>query len=139
MRVSLTDAARQVALELSQQAVARRIGLAFEEEGDVGIEANALLLHELMVNLLDNAIRYTPIGGQVTLRVRAMRRPGQPTAALLEVEDNGPGARDCRHAQGQRHAGCPGARQRAGGAHRLSGRRRAARLIRRSCAPDKES
>jgi two-component system sensor histidine kinase TctE len=99
MRVSLTDAARQVALELSQQAVARRIGLAFEEEGDVGIEANALLLHELMVNLLDNAIRYTPIGGQVTLRVRAMRRPGQPTAALLEVEDNGPGIAEAERAK----------------------------------------
>ncbi|MCO4857758.1 sensor histidine kinase [Herbaspirillum sp. WGmk3] len=99
MRVSLTDAARQVALELSQQAVARRIGLAFEEEGDVGIEANALLLHELMVNLLDNAIRYTPFGGQVTLRVRAMRRPGQPTAALLEVEDNGPGIAEAERAK----------------------------------------
>jgi hypothetical protein len=91
MRVSLTDAARQVALELSQQAVSRRIGLAFEEEGDIGIEANTLLLHELMVNLLDNAIRYTPVGGQVTLRVRAVSRPGEPTGALLEVEDNGPG------------------------------------------------
>lgn len=91
LRVSLTDAARQVALELSQQAVSRHIGLAFEEEGDIDIEANALLLHELMVNLLDNTIRYTPPGGHVTLRVRAASSPGQPTAALLEVEDNGPG------------------------------------------------
>lgn len=91
MRVRLTDAARQVALELSQQAVARDIGLAFEDEGDLAIEGNALLLHELMVNLLDNAIRYTPRGGQITLRVRALSQPGHPTSALLEVEDNGPG------------------------------------------------
>jgi two-component system sensor histidine kinase TctE len=91
MPLSLTDAARQVALELSQQAVSREIGLAFEEEGDISIEANALLLHELMVNLLDNAIRYTPAGGQVTLRVRAQSHSGQPTVALLEVEDSGPG------------------------------------------------
>ena len=91
MRVSLTDAARQVALELSQQAVLRDIALAFEEEGDIGIQANALLLHELMVNLLDNAIRYTPPGGHVILRVRAASAAGQPTGALLEVEDDGPG------------------------------------------------
>ncbi|WP_432240161.1 sensor histidine kinase [Herbaspirillum robiniae] len=88
---SLTDAVRQVALELSQQAVARGIEPAFEGEGDIRISGNALLLHELMVNLLDNAIRYTPDGGRITLRVRAASEPGQPTGALLEVEDNGPG------------------------------------------------
>ncbi|MBO9536302.1 sensor histidine kinase [Herbaspirillum sp.] len=89
--VSLTDAMRQVALELSQQAVMRRIELSFESEGDIRIDGNALLLHELMVNLLDNAIRYTPDGGRITLRVRGASEPGQPTGALLEVEDNGPG------------------------------------------------
>nr|WP_198984013.1 sensor histidine kinase [Herbaspirillum sp. ASV7] len=89
--VSLTDAARQVALELSQLAVERDLALAFDAEGDIGIQANALLLHELMVNLLDNALRYTPAQGQVTLRVRAVSVVGQATGAILEVEDNGPG------------------------------------------------
>jgi two-component system sensor histidine kinase TctE len=89
--VSLTEAVRQVALELSQQAVARGIELAFEGETQIRINGNALLLHELMVNLLDNAIRYTPAGGRITLRVRTASGPGQATGALLEVEDNGPG------------------------------------------------
>ncbi|KAF1046055.1 MAG: Swarming motility regulation sensor protein RssA [Herbaspirillum frisingense] len=89
--VSLTDAVRQVALELSQQAVARGIELAFEGDGDIRIDGNALLLHELMVNLLDNAIRYTPERGRITLRVRTASEPGRPTGALLEIEDNGPG------------------------------------------------
>lgn len=39
-----------------------------------------------MANLLDNAIRYTPAGGQVTLGLQADQH-----ALTLWVEDNGPG------------------------------------------------
>ncbi|HEX7402368.1 MAG TPA: sensor histidine kinase, partial [Usitatibacter sp.] len=45
-----------------------------------------LLLGELVSNLLDNAIRYTQSGGNVTLRIREVG-----AAVTLEVEDNGPG------------------------------------------------
>ena len=44
------------------------------------------LLHELLINLLDNAIRHTPDGGNVTLRCGLHH--GSP---YLEVEDSGPG------------------------------------------------
>jgi two-component system sensor histidine kinase TctE len=43
-----------------------------------------LLLHELLANLVDNALRYTPAGGSVILRVRSAQQ-------VLEVEDSGPG------------------------------------------------
>lgn len=44
------------------------------------------LLHELLINLLDNAIRHTPDGGNITLRCGLHH--GSP---YLEVEDSGPG------------------------------------------------
>ena len=44
------------------------------------------LLPELVANLLDNAIRYTPAGGQVTLGLQADQHD-----LTLWVEDNGPG------------------------------------------------
>jgi two-component system sensor histidine kinase TctE len=50
------------------------------------VRGHALLLGELVSNLLDNAIRYTQPGGSVTLRIRE-----DGAAILLEVEDNGPG------------------------------------------------
>ncbi|HEY8605962.1 MAG TPA: sensor histidine kinase N-terminal domain-containing protein [Noviherbaspirillum sp.] len=85
--VSLTAAVRQVGLELAQQAVRKDIDLAFDgdEGAEVTIHAQPLLLHEMIANLVDNAIRYTPQGGQVLLRVRSLPCP------LLEVEDSGPG------------------------------------------------
>jgi two-component system sensor histidine kinase TctE len=82
--VSLTEAVRQVGLELGPLAVQKGIDLSLEADREVGIEGNALLLHELVANLVDNAIRYTPSGGTVILRVRS-------GPAVLEVEDSGVG------------------------------------------------
>ncbi len=84
--VSLTALVRQVGLELADRAVGKRIDLGLEtvRESDVEVSANPLLLHELIVNLVDNALAYTPAGGRVTLRVH-------PAPPQLEVEDSGIG------------------------------------------------
>jgi two-component system sensor histidine kinase TctE len=87
VNVSLTEAARQVGMALAMAAVHKGIDLSLEAEDEVTVAGNALLLHELLANLVDNAIRYTPAGGRLALRVR--RDPAG--AALLEVEDSGIG------------------------------------------------
>lgn len=88
--VSLADASRQVALELAQHAVAKHIDLSFDGAGEILIDGSPLLLHELLVNLLDNAIRYTPAQGKIALRVFG-QQIGDDGYAVLEVEDSGPG------------------------------------------------
>ena len=47
------------------------------------LRGEPMLLHELIYNLVDNALAHTPAGGNVVLRVLS--------PALLEVEDDGPG------------------------------------------------
>ncbi|MDA8522484.1 sensor histidine kinase [Acidovorax sp. NCPPB 4044] len=61
---------------------------------DLGLEVapaqangHGWLLRELLSNLVDNAIKYTPEGGSVTLRCGM----GTGGAAFLQVEDDGPG------------------------------------------------
>jgi two-component system sensor histidine kinase TctE len=84
--VDLHEFARETTFEWLPQALGKSIDLGFEGEGPVKIQGHAVLLHELMANLLDNAVRYTPSGGRITVRVEA--RDGD---ALLTVQDDGPG------------------------------------------------
>ena len=79
--------AREVVLDWVPASFSHEIDLGYEApDASLDIEGNALMLRELLSNLIDNALRYTPAGGSVTVRVRASS--GQ---ALLEVEDTGPG------------------------------------------------
>jgi two-component system sensor histidine kinase TctE len=67
------------------QAQARNIDLGFEAEA-VNIAGSEWMMREMLENLIDNALRYTPAGGTVT--VRSGLADGFP---YLSVEDNGPG------------------------------------------------
>ena len=50
------------------------------------------MLRELLNNLIDNALRYTPAQGSVTVRVHnGSNADGDGEYAILEVEDTGPG------------------------------------------------
>ena len=84
--IDLDALLRDVVAHWVSSALARRIDLGFESVGEAWVLGNALLLREMVNNLLDNALRYTPEGGHVTARVRQ-----QGDFALLEVEDNGIG------------------------------------------------
>ncbi|MCS6765890.1 MAG: sensor histidine kinase N-terminal domain-containing protein [Candidatus Protistobacter heckmanni] len=91
--IDLTGLARETVKEWLQPAWAKGLDLGFEEPGQpVVIGGNAVMLREMLNNLIDNAIRYTPKspppGGSVTVRVRRHRDAG---FAVLEVEDCGPG------------------------------------------------
>jgi two-component system sensor histidine kinase TctE len=66
-------------------AYKKSIDLGFEGAGrEVIVRGDATRLTELINNLVDNAIRYTPAGGRVTVHVRAEPRP------QLVVSDDGP-------------------------------------------------
>ena len=86
--VSLAGVAHRVGLELALPAVQKGIDLALEADAadDTTVQGQEFLLHELVSNLVDNAIRYTPAGGSVLLQVT--RRGGQ---VVLAVSDSGPG------------------------------------------------
>jgi two-component system sensor histidine kinase TctE len=74
------------------RALEKQIDLGYDgpEAGGPGmqLEGNPTLLKELVRNLLDNAIAYTPEHGQVTLRLLADIFSG---VLVLLVEDSGPG------------------------------------------------
>jgi len=84
--VSLRDIARQVGLELAMAAVAKQIDMSLDANGPGMVDGQALLLHEMIANLADNALRYTPLGGSLALTVHE-----DDSGVVLEVSDSGPG------------------------------------------------
>ncbi len=78
------------------EEVAEEKGIALETivEPDLTVSADRDRLRQVLANLIDNAIKYTPAGGRVT--VRAVR---DGAAIHVEVADTGPGipAEDLPH------------------------------------------
>ncbi|MGL4573575.1 MAG: sensor histidine kinase [Burkholderiaceae bacterium] len=84
--VDLVAITRQMTEDWVPAALAAGHDLGFEAFAEtLPCKGNATLLGEMLKNLLDNAIRYTPSSGRITVRVFG----GEPIS--LEVEDTGPG------------------------------------------------
>jgi heavy metal sensor kinase len=60
--------------------------LTVEGSEDAMLRGDWLLLRQALVNIVHNAIKYTPRGGRIALRIRPVEQQ-----VLLEVEDSGPG------------------------------------------------
>ena len=84
-QVDLASLVAPVIRDLAPQAHAKQIEISLEESNVCKVFGDEVQLSLLLRNLLDNAIRYTPVGGRVT--VSALNLDG----IRLEVRDTGPG------------------------------------------------
>jgi signal transduction histidine kinase len=64
----------------------RGISLAAVSEGQVRVTGNRQLLAQLLINLLENALKVVPTGGSIQIAVAA-----RGASVELTVRDNGPG------------------------------------------------
>ena len=101
MQVEMVDLAaltQEAVHDLFPKAQDKRIDLGYEGAepgGAARMPGQPVLLGELVRNLVDNALQYTPVGGTVTTRV--LPDPfGQ--VLVLQVEDSGPGIPEHEHA-----------------------------------------
>jgi heavy metal sensor kinase len=85
-RLRLADVVAEVIEDHQSLAEAKRLTVESELALDVVVSGDSDLLRRLVRNLIDNAIKHTPIGGDISLRVG--RSNGM---AWLEVSDTGPG------------------------------------------------
>jgi signal transduction histidine kinase len=84
-RLDLNEIARQAAEEARGRADAKDLDLVVDSNGAVPIDADRGRIFQLFDNLISNAIKFTPDGGQVEIKVSA------PDTARLEVCDTGIG------------------------------------------------
>jgi heavy metal sensor kinase len=85
-RLDLGDLAASTADEMRLLAEEKSIRLRTHAAVSIQVEGDRTRLQQVIVNLIDNAIKYTQEGGTVEIRV------GQEgNTAILEVSDDGPG------------------------------------------------
>lgn len=84
--VSLSAIASDVVQSFAPTAEEQKHRLIPQIESGIGINGDRELITQLAANLLDNAIRHTPAGTDIWLKLAA-----QGDTARLEVSDNGPG------------------------------------------------
>jgi len=86
--VSVLDILERIASALQMQAVQKHVAFDLELPNDMprALEADGTLLYQAVYNLVENAIKYTPENGRVTMCAR-----GGNDHLIFEIEDTGIG------------------------------------------------
>jgi len=84
--VNISAMARELIAEYLPLAEARHIDLGLDEIVPLSIRAAPDALRLILKNALDNAMKYTQEGGEVTIRLLS-----DESGAIIEIVDNGPG------------------------------------------------
>jgi heavy metal sensor kinase len=82
----LNDLVRECVREARTLAAARDVRVDVDAAADAPFEGDEMLLRRLVLNLIENAIKYTPLGGRIDVRLCVSHEMYR-----LEVEDTGPG------------------------------------------------
>jgi phosphoserine phosphatase RsbU/P len=77
-------------LMVQPSAAAKDQRIVLEDAADIAVDGDANRLRQVLVNLLGNAVKYTPRGGMIRIAT-AWTTSGGRTWGTIGVEDNGPG------------------------------------------------
>jgi len=86
VRLNFGDLVWSTTEQMVPLAEEKQVVLTAQGEGKVEVEGDRVRLKQVVVNLLDNAIKYTPAGGSVTVGLNV-----SGSQAQLEILDSGPG------------------------------------------------
>lgn len=87
---NLTELIRDAVSELESQAKEKSIKVEMSLDGEEDANIDPQRVHEVLTNLLSNALRYTPRGGEIHIHLTEADT-GEERRATISVEDNGPG------------------------------------------------
>lgn len=87
--IPLDELLEDLVLSLQPQAITKGVALTLSELPEIQVRGDAVQLRRLFVNLIENALHYTPVGG--TVKVSSMELDSSHESALIQVQDTGIG------------------------------------------------
>jgi heavy metal sensor kinase len=84
--INLFDLAEETVGLLEVLAEEKQQSILIDGERSISVTADRTILRQALVNLLHNAVKYSPEHGDIRLRIRETEQD-----AIVEVEDSGPG------------------------------------------------
>jgi heavy metal sensor kinase len=85
--ISPLGLAREASSIVEVLAEEKRQRISVKGESDLRVSGDRLILRQALVNLIDNAIKYSPTGSEIVVRVHQ----GNDSQVIVEVVDRGPG------------------------------------------------
>ncbi len=84
--VEVLDLAKESAALLEVLAEEKHQTIVVDGDPSLTVRGDRLILRQALINLIDNAVKYSPSGADIEVRVRAIGKD-----VLIEVQDSGPG------------------------------------------------
>ena len=85
--VSLATIVENAVETVREEAASKNISISVQSPGELFVvDADPLRMQQVVWNLLNNAVKFTPAGGEIRLSLHA-----EGEEVLLTIEDNGPG------------------------------------------------
>ena len=85
--ISLVGVAQDASSLVEVLAEEKRQRISLKGDPGLMVSADRLILRQALVNLIDNAIKYSPTEAEILVQVR----PGKDSDAIVEIVDQGPG------------------------------------------------
>lgn len=84
--VNVLELANESATLIEVLAEEKDQAIVVQGDASITISADRLILRQVLINLVDNAVKYSPAGGRIEIRAKAAGDEAQ-----IEIQDSGPG------------------------------------------------
>lgn len=88
---NLSEKARQILISFESKIEDKKLEIEFNNDDDLYVNADTDAIHQAIYNLMDNAIKFTPEGGTITITLKPHIIDKRNKKAVFSIRNTGPG------------------------------------------------
>ena len=88
---NLSEKTRQILISFENKIDSKNLEIEFNNDNDLFVNADTDAIHQVIYNLIDNAIKFTPERGLIQIAVKPLLLEKRNKKALVSIKNTGPG------------------------------------------------